>query len=84
MELITEASVSTLSFLAGYLSGAADRQFGTGTAWSIRVYMRMEHATPTPEFVYNLEREIAAAWRNHCPEAGPPPSIRDALKTWSL
>lgn len=73
--MIADGSPGALAFAAGYLAGMADRRFGTGTAWTIAVYMRTRTQPPSIDFLWKLEAEIKGVW----PEGETPPSIADVL-----
>ena len=73
--VLIEVTESTLPFLAGWLAGAADKRFNTGTNWTIRVYMDMEAGKLSLEYLHRLEKSIAERW----PEGETPPSISAAL-----
>jgi hypothetical protein len=66
----------TLAFLAGWLTGAADRRFGTGTAWTMMLWSDMENGKLTIDYLYSLERSIARRW----PKDETPPSVREVLQ----
>jgi hypothetical protein len=71
------ANVSTLSFVAGYLAGAADRRFRTGTRWTVKVYMEgIVGRKMSLAYVQKLERAIAKRW----PEGETPPSMFDVMR----
>lgn len=74
---LIEASEAALMGAAGYLAGKADKQFGTGTQWTMLVYMATEGRIPKRpidlEYLRRLESSIAKRW----PEGERPPRIED-------
>ncbi len=73
--MITEATRSTLAFLAGSLAGAADKHFGTRTYWTMKVYMDMQAGKLTLGYLYRLEKRFIQIW----PKGETPPTIANIL-----
>jgi hypothetical protein len=76
MPQVVEASESTIAFLVGYLSASADREFGTGRAWTLRGYMDLRAGNGSMQYVHNLEARIRRAWPDG---RGRAPSIQNIL-----
>lgn len=73
--MIVELTESTLPFAAGYLAGSLDRRLGTGTRWTMKVYMDAQAGKLTLKYLTDFEAEIARRW----PDVQTPPSLRDLM-----
>lgn len=65
---------STLPFLAGALAGAFDHKLGTGTAWTMKVFMDMQKGRLDLKYLERLEAMIRQRW----PDDGTsPPTVQE-------
>ena len=69
---------STLAFVAGFLAGAADKKFGTRTAWTMKLYDDMTNGKLDVFYLHRLEQRIARRWPKDGTAA---PSVEQILRS---